>query len=280
MLNSKELFSSIKDALNGNIPIGEREAIAFLILDHNGISKNQVVAGAPTAKSIADFQTTIEGVNKGLPIQYVLGSAQFYGLDFFVDRSVLIPRTETEELVAWVIEAAKGRKNLRVLDLCTGSGAIAVSLATFNPSWKITATDISEAALKVARLNGERHQTKVDFRLHDALSSYLGEQEQFEIIVSNPPYIDEGEKSSMPANVLEYEPSLALFTPSGDPLAFYRSISKLSMKHLCAGGLVAVELNPYYANEVAAIFSELIFTEKEVHLDSSGHQRFFTARRR
>lgn len=280
MLKSRELFGSIRDALKENIPVGEREAIAFLILEHNGISKNQVVANLSTEKSLDDFRSAIEKVNAGLPIQYVLGEAQFYGLNFMVNPSVLIPRTETEELVAWILNRYKGKLNQRVIDLGTGSGAIAIALANSSPSWDILATDISDAALGVARLNGERLRTRVNFRLHDVLTSAMGEDEKFEIIVSNPPYIDEMEKSKMPENVLNHEPALALFSPPGDPLGFYRSIKILASKHLVSDGLVAVELNPVYADEVSALFSDSIFIGKEVHLDSSGHKRFFTAVRR
>lgn len=279
MLNSRELFRFIRDTLNEDIPLGEREAIAFLILEHNGISKNQVVANAFIEKSSADVQIIIEAVNTGIPIQYVLGSARFYGLDVLVNPSVLIPRTETEELVSLVLKSFKGRTNLKVLDLCTGSGAIALAIANSEPSWSITATDISEAAIKVAQENSKKIDVGVKFILHDALSSVMPDDEKFDVLVSNPPYIDEGEKPAMLASVLKHEPSLALFTPPGKPLAFYQSICSLAAKHLIAGGMVAVELNPVYSEQVSALFSDIFFSEKEIHLDSSGFKRFFTAHR-
>ncbi len=213
---------------------------------------------------------------KDEPIQYIFGIADFYGMEFKVTPDVLIPRTETAELVDIIVRDWAGKADLNVADLCTGSGCIAVALARNLPFASVTAIDISEAALAVARENSVSLKTNVRFVREDVLTlSPL--RESFDIIVSNPPYITEKEKAAMEPNVLDHEPALALFVPDSDPLKFYKPISRFAAGSLASGGMVYFEINPDYAREISKCLDDLGFEDIEVIKDTYAKNRFIKA---
>lgn len=214
------------------------------------------------------------------PIQYVLGKAHFCEMDFKVDENVLIPRPETEELVYWILDqvggsfpnGSNGEKELRILDIGTGSGCIAISLAKNLPHAKVTGIDISKAALRLARENARKHGVEVLFIEADALSlERFGEK--YTIIVSNPPYVRELEKESMANNVLEYEPGTALFVADEDPLLFYKSIVRFATSHLNQEGMLFFEINQYLGKETEQLLERSLFSGIELKKDMYGNDR-------
>ena len=214
------------------------------------------------------------------PIQYILGETEFLGYEFAVAPGVLIPRPETEELVAHIV-GAHGDKSVKILDIGTGSGCIAVSLAKKMLRSEVYAIDISEEALSVARENAVRVGVEVTFMRHDIFDP-LPEAPLlpafFDVIVSNPPYVMEREKSAMSRNVLDYEPSGALFVPDSDPLLFYRRIAEVASSRLASGGAVYAEINALLGRETAALFREKGFSDARIMADISKKDRFIEAR--
>lgn len=210
----------------------------------------------------------------GEPVQYVLGFAEFYSRRFRVSPAVLIPRPETEELVEAVIRSRGSESGLKVLDLCTGSGCIAWTLALELPEAEVAAVDISTTALGIAR---GQFEGRVDFVQADVLAETLPLDGSFDIIVSNPPYVLNKEKVDMRRNVLDYEPDIALFAPDSDPLAFYRAIARHAERLLSPGGLAVLEINPLLSAQTAALYNG--FSSVNILKDISGRARFVTFRR-
>ena len=307
----KSPYQEIKGLLmESNMPEGEAKAVALMLLEK--------VAGLPTAKAlIADGndllcrrQTLLElaaRVAQGEPVQYVLGEADFCGLTLKVKPGVLIPRPETEELVAWVEENVNANTNLlpltsnlspfKLLDIGTGSGCIAVALAKKLKEAEVEAWDVSDDALEIARENAKRNgvqvkTSKVDvldinansnsqlstvnFQL-STLTSHLSPLTSYNIIVSNPPYICEEEKAEMERNVLEHEPELALFVPDDDPLLFYRRIAELGLSLLKENGLLFFEINRRFGEEVVKMLQEKGYREVELRQDMFGNDRMVKA---
>ena len=207
----------------------------------------------------------------------LLGEARFYGLTLNVTPDVLIPRPETEELVDMIVADAHGRSDLRVMDLCTGSGCIAIALARNLPFAEVTAVDISAKALEVAPGNATLTKTTIHFRNADVLSLPRPDKADMDIIVSNPPYIAESERTAMDPNVLDHEPSLALFVPDSDPLKFYRAISSYSRLALRPGGRLYFEINPLFAPQLRSMLEADGWTEITVTPDMQRKQRFISA---
>ncbi len=254
--------------------------MAFLVLEHFGISTTDVLTGKEVeADRVTGLDRVIARVNDGEPVQYVLGEAWFYGMKFRVDPSVLIPRPETEWLVDRALTAGVADQKIRVLDLCTGSGAIAVAIARSRPGWSITATDLSAAALKTAYDNAQALNAPVTFLQHDTLSGEPPVPERVDVIVSNPPYIPMRERDSMPHHVVGHEPSMALFTADVEGLEFYRSISSIAREGLVTGGTLAVEIHEQAGMAVVRLFIEAGFLTVEVIKDQFGKERYVTARR-
>lgn len=224
------------------------------------------------------WMRAVKRVGAHEPVQYVTGKAFFYGLFFAVNPSVLIPRPETEELVEMILTDFLDTGNLRVIDFCTGSGCIPVSLKKNRNEWDISATDISSAAIQTACRNAEKHDVRISFFEGDLLSENAIPEGNWDIMVSNPPYIAEHEKSAMASNVLEHEPHLALFVPDNDAIVFYRHIAGLADERLNKGGRVYLELNPLYAEECARLFSVNFITE--IKNDLSNKLRFLVATKR
>lgn len=210
------------------------------------------------------------------PIQYIIGEVQFCGLDFKVTPAVLIPRPETAELVEWIAGDCSCRPDVRVLDIGTGSGCIAVSLASRLEEAKVTAWDISPQALSVARQNAQVNRVAVDFCEVDVLQDDLPEL-TVDVLVSNPPYIAERERVDMERNVLDYEPELALFVPDDDPLLFYRRIAHVGKKVLVSGGNLYFEINRAYGKETADLLESLGYHSVELRKDLLGNNRMIKA---
>ena len=201
------------------------------------------------------------------PIQYILGSTQFYGLSFKVNKHTLIPRPETEQLVDWIISNHKQQgSGLEILDIGTGSGCIAIALAKNLSKASISGLDISEKALEVAQENAIKNQVLVSFYQKDVLETTALEK-KYDIIVSNPPYVRQLEKKAMSANVLDYEPSAALFVPNEDPLLFYRKIAQLALVSLQEKGWLYFEINEYLSIEMDALLNEIGFVNIEIRND-------------
>ena len=215
-------------------------------------------------------------LQKNEPIQYVLGKETFCGLDFEVDSNVLIPRPETRELVEWIVADRKSSASSHILDIGTGSGCISISLAKFLQGSKVEAWDISQGALDVARRNAQRNGVEVLFRHQDVLDALPGGA-IYDVIVSNPPYITEKEKLDMEANVLDWEPSTALFVPDADPLLFYRKIAELGLSMLKTGGALYFEINRAYGQETISMLESLNYSQIELRKDEWGNDRMIKA---
>ncbi len=221
------------------------------------------------------INSSVKELLTGKPIQYLLGETEFCGLRFIVDENVLIPRPETAEIVERIIDNSVGGE--KILDLGTGSGCIAVTLAKKIQDAAVTAIDISEGALSIARRNAEYSNVKVDFRHDDILNLHLGEDEQFDIIVSNPPYVCESEKQQMHKNVKDFEPSEALFVHDDDPLIFYRAIFETAKGHLRKNGVIYLEINEKFGAEMRNLALGSRFAEIKVLKDFREKERFLTA---
>lgn len=236
----------------------------------------------------AEIMDGFERMASGEPLQYVLGRACFYGRAFKVTPATLIPRPETELLCRDVVEQASARelKTPRILDLCTGSGCIAWTLALEIPGARVTAVDVSQDALEVARSQDFAEELSAagasapEFVSKDILESPDKLQGKYDIIVSNPPYVMDSEKALMRKNVLEYEPHLALFVSDDDPLIFYRAVARWAEELLAEGGMGLVEINEAMGQETAAVFEDRGFVCVEVVKDFSGRDRFVRFRRK
>ena len=205
------------------------------------------------------------------PIQYILGETEFYGMKFFVNENVLIPRPETEELVEWILKEVKNAE-LKIIDIGTGSGCIPVVLKKNLPNAAIWAMDLSEKAIEMAQINAEYHQTDIQFLQNDFLHMNFKELPEFDIIVSNPPYIGETEKNTMDENVVKFEPHSALFVPDENPLIFYEKIVEFAKQKLKPNGKIFVEINQNLARETNKLFQNN-FENTELRKDISGNFR-------
>ncbi|MBP9082160.1 MAG: peptide chain release factor N(5)-glutamine methyltransferase [Bacteroidia bacterium] len=226
------------------------------------------------------FTSDLNKLASGIPLQYVVNEAWFYDLKLFVNDKVLIPRPETEELVSLVLDDYEKTQNpLRILDIGTGSGCIPVLLGTKFPVAEIFASDISEEALEIAKLNSRNHQTNVSFLLDDILNTKLTFTHQLQVIISNPPYIAASESVEMQSNVTEYEPEIALFVPDSDPFIFYKAIAANAARWLQPGGKLYLEINQRFGRETEAIIRDAGFTNVKVIKDMSQNNRFIVAMR-
>lgn len=267
----RELWRTL-EPLYGN---GEARAITDYVLDVCfGLSKADILCGAVeemTAEKTAELNKIFGRLTESEPVQYVLGRAEFCGRWFSVRPGVLIPRPETEELCAWITADSKASGSPKVLDIGTGSGCIAITLQLDMPESKVTAWDISADALDVARENAQQLGANVNFVKLDALNAKP--EGEWDVIVSNPPYICEKEKKDMAVNVLEHEPHTALFVPDADPLLFYRAITRLAVQTLSKGGRLYFEINPIYADDTCRMMRAEGMTAVELRSDMYGKQR-------
>ena len=273
----REAIQSIERAISALYDPREATAIArHVVCSRCGYNFSQLVVHYDNECQIPDFQTIITQLSAARPVQYVLGLAQFCDLTFEVAEGVLIPRPETEELVARV--AADATEGARILDVGTGSGAIAVALAKMVKGAKVVAVDISEIALEIAAKNAAKNGVDVEVVKADALAdmSHLG---QFDIIVSNPPYIPQSDLSSMNRNVVDYEPHTALFVADNDALCFYRSIAQNGLTMLRSGGGLYFEIYEQFGSQIAAMLEGMGYRDVVVAKDIFGKDRMVWSRR-
>ena len=258
---------------------GEAESFFYLILENKHELKRIDLALQPNLTFSADqikvWNIILEQLKQEIPIQYLLGKTSFYGLDFEVNPAVLIPRPETEELVDWIIKcngAAQTSKKIKILDIGTGSGCIAISLAKNIPDAQVFAIDVSAEALATAQKNAEINKVQVTFINKNILETTDLEQ-QFDIIVSNPPYVRNLEKEEIKKNVLDNEPHLALFVQDNDALIFYRKIAELAQENLSENGQLFFEINQYLGQEMMELLEEMNFKNIELRKDIYGNDR-------
>lgn len=261
---------------------GEAKAMARIIFENlKGWSAVDLAIKANEHLTVFMEGKIMEVVKRVLadePIQYIFGVADFYGMKLRVTPDTLIPRPETAELVDVIVKDNQ-QKDLRVIDIGTGSGCIAIALSRNLPFAHVTATDISRKALDVAQENARSLKCDINFIENDILDGKnLPEADGcFDIIVSNPPYIAEKERADMDKNVTEFEPASALFVPDGDPLKFYSAELDFGQQRLCGGGRIYFEINPVYASELKAMASAKGYGNVEVWRDSYGKERFMSA---
>ena len=278
------MFRQIVDTLVPTVEEREARALAFVVLeDAFGLSRTDIYLGKDTAFSEDDtirLEKILRRLEQGEPVQYVIGTAQFCNLTFRVTPDTLIPRPETEELVGWVASLLPFEAPCSVLDVGTGTGCIAISLAKQFPRAQVTAWDISEGALAVAQQNAETNGVTVDFRqkdvlevVNDAVVSMPTHAPLY--IVSNPPYICERERAEMEAHVLDYEPASALFVPDTDSLLFYRALARLGQQLKAAA--VLVEINQAYGQETVEMFQSSGYSNVELRRDIYGKDRMIKA---
>jgi release factor glutamine methyltransferase len=269
------------EALSEVYPKTEIDSFFFILMEEKLNLKRIDTVLKPNflipERKLTDLKNILVKLQKEEPIQYILGNTEFYGLPFFVDNNTLIPRSETEELVAWVLEeAANFQSNkqikLSILDIGTGTGCIPISIAKNLPKAKISAIDISSEALIVAKQNALLNKVEVDFIELDILKTKKIPQE-FDIIVSNPPYVRELEKAEIKNNVLKNEPHLALFVTNEDPLIFYDKIANFAKLQLSKNGLLFFEINQYLGKETSALLHKKGFTNIELRKDLFGNDR-------
>ena len=259
----------------------EATALFYMTVEHiSGMGRGKLLLRQEMDVKPEEFnacEEIIKQLKRRKPIQYILKEAHFYGLTFYVDPSVLIPRAETEELVDWILEEVKPTINKgALLDIGTGSGCIAISLKKQLEGWDVYAMDISATALAVARQNADKNNVQVEFIEADVLT-YSGGQ-QFTVIVSNPPYVKEDEKQAMHANVLDNEPHSALFVSNHDPLVFYKAIADLALKNLERGGYLFFEINEYLGKETIAMLRDKGFNNIVLRKDMQGKDRMICCR--
>jgi release factor glutamine methyltransferase len=262
----------------------EIESFFFLILEQFRNLKRIDLALQPdlefTEAEISQWNLVLEQLKIEIPIQYILGKTHFYGLEFQVNPNVLIPRPETEELVDWIIKTnSNGNLSpIKIIDIGTGSGCIAISLAKNLPNASVFALDVSKKALEIAQKNAIQNETKITFIEKNILEITNFEQ-QFDVIVSNPPYVRNLEKAEIKKNVLENEPHLALFVADDDALLFYRKIGQIAMKNLQSGGQLYFEINQYLGKETVDLLADLGFQNIELRQDIYGNNRMISCRK-
>lgn len=281
MNSRKDTVRRIADAITGLYDRREAEAIARMVVcDREGISQSHLLVFGDEPSTMTDTDEITEELTQGRPVQYVLGHCEFCGLDFEVGEGVLIPRPETEELVGAVIERA--HDGAKILDLCTGSGCIAIALSKGIARASVTAVDISEKALACAERNAAKNGADVRFVrcdiLDDSARDAIGGS-GFDIIVSNPPYIPLGDKASMHANVTMHEPHEALFVPDDDPLLFYVRIARLGRELLRDGGSLCFEIYEHCSERAAEMLASEGYSEIVLMNDANLKPRMICCRK-
>ncbi|MDO4763739.1 MAG: peptide chain release factor N(5)-glutamine methyltransferase [Flavobacteriaceae bacterium] len=250
----------------------------FFILSEKFLGGDKITIRRNENIDIEEFKekkifSALSELKSGKPYQQILGEALFYGNTFFVDENVLIPRPETEELIEIIVKQLHLQKheNLKILDIGTGSGCIPITLAKYFPNAQITSIDISEKALKIARKNADFHQVKINFVQKDYLIEKLNDE--YDIIVSNPPYISTSESEEIPFSVKNFEPNIALFAPQNRDLAFYEKIASDCENHLKKNGYIFLEINQKLGQETLQLFKTK-FRNTQLLKDISGNDRF------
>lgn len=275
MKNSKDLFQDLRKQITLIEDTDELDSMVYLLLeDLVGISRSDILFEHESPLSTEHKNLLLDAVkrvNAGEPIQYISGKAHFYGCVYQVNPSVLIPRPETEELVREAIKKSDLVAG-KVLDIGTGSGCMAITLANHLSDKSVFAYDVSDAALAVAEANAKSLSMKVTFRKVDILNEPIADQD-LDLIVSNPPYVTVSEKASMKNNVLDHEPHLALFVPDNDPLIFYKAIAEKGFAALKPGGRIMVEINERFGNETLEVFRKAGFEKFKIIKDLQNKDR-------
>ncbi len=276
----KDLRIAFADRLQDHYPLEEVQSFFQLTADHFlGYSRMDIVLHLEEELNeiqVCDFLNTCKRLANHEPIQYILGDTEFYGLPFKVTPDTLIPRPETEELVSWIIDDQKEVDSLRILDIGTGSGCIAVNLAKHIAKANVTGYDISQNALRIASENARKNEVNVTFKEVDILQVQALNQ-SFDVIVSNPPYVRELEKKEIQSNVLDHEPHTALFVSDTDPLVFYRVIGQLAFDNLSGTGSLFFEINQYLGKETLALLKDIGFRDVQLRTDIFGNDRMMKA---
>lgn len=263
----------------------EADSFFYLVLEQQHQMKRIDLALQPEStfseEQISEWNVILKQLQQEIPIQYILGSTSFYGLDFEVNENVLIPRPETEELVDWIITNLKIQqsKDPTILDIGTGSGCIAISLAKNILTAPVFALDVSEKALTTAQKNAQHNEVDVTF-MHQSILEIEDLNQQFDIIVSNPPYVRNLEKAEIKKNVLAHEPHLALFVEDDDALIFYKKIATLAQKNLKENGQLFFEINQYLGKEMIGLLASIGFQDIELRQDIYGNDRMIRAVRK
>ncbi len=280
-MNTTQLVEFIRSELSAYYPENEGNAIVFRLFEGIlGYEQTDIILNAEGSISEIDlkkFKKAVEDLKEHKPVQYILGYTDFGNVRIKVDHRVLIPRPETEELVNWIVESSdKGA--IRILDVGTGSGCIAISLKKELTNSQVMATDVSKACIDLAQENAESNQVEVNFREHNALdvgeSVHLVQPDSLDLIVSNPPYIQYKDRYQMDENILSYEPAKALFVDDNDPLLFYKAISHMGATLLKSGGYLYFEINEKFGDEVQHVMERSGYSQIEQRKDIHDKVRF------
>jgi release factor glutamine methyltransferase len=277
-MNYKELKSLFIEQLDGIYQAEEAQSLMFYLLDEVfDLPKTKLLTGDNFALDNSRLMLLIEELKSHKPIQYIIGKTYFNGHEYSVNENVLIPRPETEELVHWIVNDWNLQTDLKVLDLCTGSGCIAIELSLALANSNVEAIDFSPAAIVTAHRNENMLDAKVGFQVQNIF--HYQTRQLFNIIVSNPPYVLESEKQAMRKNVLNYEPHSALFVEDINALKFYQRIAEIASQSLITNGAVYLEINEALANETAELFTAKGFSKIEIRKDMNGKDRMLKAQK-
>ncbi|MFT7898933.1 peptide chain release factor N(5)-glutamine methyltransferase [Tenacibaculum ascidiaceicola] len=277
----KQYKSYFSEELISVFPQTEVDSFFFLLIEEYLDIKRIDLILQPNIEISSDIKElldkALERLKKEEPIQYILGETEFYGLPFKVNKNTLIPRPETEELVEWIIKEVKKKQELlSILDIGTGTGCIPISLKKYLPNTNVSAIDISEEAIQMAKQNAKLNEVDISFTKQDILKTEVLSG-MFDIIISNPPYVRELEKVEIKNNVLKNEPHLALFVKDDNPLLFYKKIADLAKNNLTKNGLLFFEINQYLGAETVEMLKNKGFTQIELQKDIFGNDRMIKA---
>jgi release factor glutamine methyltransferase len=271
-MSAKKIYADFLHKLGSYSP-EEASAIAFIVLEKLGIKKTDILTDKMISfENYNQLNSIIERLQNHEPVQYILEEADFFGRSFFVSKGVLIPRPETEELVSLILKTYKS-KSVTILDIGTGSGCIAITLSKELVYSTVLAIDKSEKALSIASRNAANLNAKVIFKQADILN-FTDDNPELDIVVSNPPYIPEKEKTSLNKNVVQYEPETALFVPDSDPLIFYKEIIKVLHPKLKSGGEFYFEIHENFGEQIKDVLKANHLLDIRVMKDLSGKDRF------
>ena len=280
MATRREIFLRLRDVASELYGDDEGRQIAELIvLAKGGITRNDLLVEPNKELEINDIDRIIAELRAWRPVQYIIGTASFDDMELAVSEGVLIPRPETEELVEWV--ASEAPHGAKIVDVCTGSGCIAVALSRRVKQSRVWGIDISKEALSIARRNAEKYAPTIELVEGDALADFSQLiDEEVDVVVSNPPYIPNSDRELMRRNVTEHEPSIALFVEDDDPLLFYRSIARTALRMLRSGGKLYFEIYENYATEMVDMLTNEGFVNIVVREDFRAKQRMVCAEKR